>query len=642
MSKLQDSVNSLFHSFSNNRQQSIEEMWRDAYNVFNRIVDSSKSGKKGEGENWRSDAFLGTTRQKIVAAAAILTDTMLQGGRINYFLETSAIAKEALEEADFPEDFYEDNKEKMTALIDTQLGWAGADLQLRKGILSGALYGDAYARLILDEHTKTYFRQIQDTVLAEAPDALRFELQKDIMTYPKWEHLSIWDCFTDLEDKNPRTNLGFFHRSFTRKAELKKLLRINDEGVIPKNLKKVLESSDTDSIDSSTTTSPKYDSINTTLHNLRTLDFYGRVKSGELKSFLTHHLPTMLDSFDFPEDGEDEIEAHLLLAGTGNEIVRVSAVDEALGRPIFWTPWEDDTEDAVKSTGVADNCMNTQHLLNSTFRALIDNQVLSGNALLGVKEEHLMEKIDEITPGKKIRLSPECPDVRQALQNFQIQDVSPGLIQVFGVIGQMLEEDSNIPRVQQGIEASREETAFSMSQRLEKSGKYFGQVVRNYDDGFIEQMIQYIYHYNMLDPEVTVGKGDYEVQALGFSSFQDKVTRLNGLRQFFEIALSHPELFEKLKLESLFREFARMLDLDPEQVTYSEDEIAQQKQQEAVEMQAAMEDAQLDKEAKEATTSRDKALAAESLSRTQKMAEDTKMDQLKTIDELTNKQEQTQ
>jgi len=636
MSRLQESVNSLFKSFSNNRQQSIEGMWRDAYNVFNRIVDSSKKMKVGEGENWRSDAFLGTTRQKIVAAAAILTDTMLQGGRINYFLETSAISKEALEEAGFPEDFYEDNKEKMTALIDTQLGWAGADLQLRKGILSGALYGDTYARLILDEHTKTYFRQISETVSKDVPDALRYELQKEVKTYPKWEHLSIWDCFTDLEDKNPRTNLGFFLRSFTRRAELKKLLRINDEGVIEGNLKKVLEMADKDSIDQSSTTSPKYDSINTTLHNLRTLDFYGRVKSGELKNFLRHHLPSMLEEFDFPEDDEDEMEAHLLLAGTGNEIVRVSPVDEALGRPIFWTPWEDDTEDTVKSTGVADNCMNTQHLLNGTFRALIDNQVLSGNALLGVKEEHLMEKIDEITPGKKIRLSPECPDVRMALQNFQIQDVSPGLIQVFKVISQMLEEDSNIPRIQQGIEASREETAFSAAQRLEKSGKYFGQVVRNYDDGIVEPIIQYIYHYDMLDPEVTAGKGDYEVQAQGFSSFQDKVTRLNGLRQFFEIALSHPELFEKLKLENLFREFARMLDLDPEQVTFSEEEIQEQKQQEAIEMQAAMEEAALDKEAKEATTARDKALAVESASRTNKMNEDVKMDQLKTVDELTN------
>jgi len=639
MSNLQGTVSGRFESFSANRQKCIEPKWRDAYNVFNRIVSTNKDQKSGEGEGWRSDAYLGTTRQKIVAAAAIVVDTMLQGGRINYVLQTSGLSREALEEAGFPEAFYEDNKEKMEALIDDQLSWAQADLSMRKGILSAATYGETYAKIVVDEHTRAFFRMIQDTVSPEVPDALRFEYQKEVSAFPKWEHLSVWDCFTDLEDRNPRTNLGFFHRSYARKEELKRLMRADETGVIQQNVKKVLDASDEATPDKSATVNPKLENLNTTFHNLRLLDYYGRVKVSELKTYLANYLPDMLEEFEFSDDEEDsnsEIDAHILMAGTGNEIIRITPIDDVLGRPVFYVPWEDDTDDAVKATGVADNCMNTQHILNSIFRAVVDNQKLSGNALLGVKEEFLADDVGELVPGKKIRLDPNCPDIRQAIQNFQVQDISGGQIQVFGLVAQMLEEDSNIPKIQQGMDTRRDETAFSVAQRLEKSGKYFGQIVRNFDDGFVEQIIQYMYHYNMLDPDVTQGKGDYDVQALGFSSFQDKVTRLNGLRQFFEIALSHPEVFEKLKLENLFREFARMLDLDPEQVTFSEEEIAAQKAQEAQEAQVAQEQAQIEMEQKQAAIRRDNSQATINTVHANKANEELKMAQREAVREATN------
>jgi hypothetical protein len=639
MSNLQDSVNELFRSFSSNRQQTLEPRWLDSYNVFNRIIDASKHEKKGEAENWRSKAYLGTTRQKIVSAAAIIVDTMMQGGKINYMLQASEMSKEVLEAAGFPEDYNEDTKEKQEALIDDQLGWAKADLEMRRGILSGAIYGDSYAKVVLDDHTTTSFKPIEGTLLKEAPEALRFQFSKESRTYPKWQHISNWDVFTDLEDPDVRTNLGFFHRSFTRPAELKRMMKADDEGVIKRNLKLSLDASKESTPDTSATTSPKYNALNTTFNNLRLLDFYGFVDSGKLKTFLQDNAPDMLDDFDL-EDEDGEVEVHLLLAGTNNLIVKVSTIDETLGRPVFHVPWEDDTEDSIGATGVADNCMNTQHLLNGIFRAIVDNQKLSGNALLGVKEEHLMESFNEIVPGKKIRLSPDCPDIRQALQNFQIQDVSGGLIQVFNIVSQMLEEDSNIPRIQQGIEASREETAFSASQRLEKSGKYFGQIVRNYDDGFVEAIISYMYRYNMIDPDVKIGKGDFDVQALGFSSFQNRITRLNGLRQFLELALSHPDIFEKLKLENLFREFARMLDLDPEQVTFSEEEVAEREAREAELARQAQEQAQLESAQKESIVNLNNSQAAMNAVNTNKANEELKMKQVETVADLTNNENQ--
>lgn len=640
MSNLQDYVNNLFTSFSQNRQQAVEDSWTDARNAFNRIIDTTKHTKSGEGENWRSSAYLGSTRQKIVAATAIIVDTMLQGGRINYLLQPSEMSREALEMAGFPEDYHEDNREKMEAIIDDQLSWAQADLQYRKSILCSAIYGGTFAKIESDEHTMTSFRPIAETINPDVQEALRYEFQRNDVTYPKMRHLSIWDCFTDLENLNPRSNLGFFHREFTRKAEVKKMLSRNDYGLLEDKLKAALKASDEVAPDSTATTNPKLDDLNTTFHNLRVLDFYGRVPTVKLRGFLENHAPDLIPEFDIDEDLEDdsceETEVHMFLVGTNNTIVKITPVDDVLGRPVFYVPWEDNVEDSLKDVGVGDNCMNTQHLQNSIFRAIVDNQALSGNALLGVKEEHLMEKFDEVVPGKKIRISPDCQDIRQALQNFQIQDVSSGLIQVFNLVSQMLEDDSNIPRIQQGGEARREETAYSISQRLEKSGKYFGQIVRNFDDYYTEPIIRYMYYYNMIDPEVQAGKGDYDIQALGFSSFQDRVVRLAGLREFFEIALAHPEVFERLKLENLFREFSRMLDLDPDQVTYSEEEVAEKEAREAEEAQRQAELEALDMQQKQAAIARDNSQATINTVHANKANEELKLKQREAVQEALN------
>ena len=99
-----------------------------------------------------------------------------------------------------------------------------------------------------------------------------------------------------------------------------------------------------------------------------------------------------------------------------------SPVDEILGHPVFDVEW-DDSLDSVYATSVADNCMDTQHLMNGIYRALVDNLNLSGNSMLAIKEEMLEDNLKETAPGAVARLDPE---VEHGAQNHGLAEGAMG------------------------------------------------------------------------------------------------------------------------------------------------------------------------------------------------------------------------
>ncbi len=653
-SDLEKSLSDLFSTYEQNRT-TLETKWRANYETFRRCCeDTKKQFKKGEGEGWRSDAKLGTTHQKIIQAAAIIIDTMMAGGRINYLLELDPWMREEMESRGIPENALDDAIEKMQGRIDSYFMWSNADRQMMKHALSGAIYGDTYARNLIDLRRESFWRPVEGTEIQGRPDLLRWEKEFREEEFPRWTWWSNWDVFTDLEDLDMQNNAGTFFRWFTNKYDLSKQLRVDDPSLIKENLRNYLQSKVDEATDSNTveddngsnTLSPKYDSLEITRKNVRILDFVGKMPVAEVKQYLLERATEeMRDLFDevyadiFEANAEDEdynpeIEIVASFVGQDKVMVKFAPGNPYSGRNVFRAPWEDSIDD-IDAVGVSDNCYDTQFLLDGIYRAIIDNQKLSGNVILGIKEELLVEPVKEIKPGLTIRVSPECPDVRQALQPVVIPDVTMGLINAFNLTAGLLEDDSAIPRIQQGQEPNRAETAFSASTRLDRSGKYFGQVVRNFDEGLVEPIVSWDYDYIMASSEYFEGKGAYRVQALGFTSYQNRVIKLNGLMQFLQIALSHEGIYEALNLSNIFRELAKMLDLDPDQIAYAPEELEARKEQERAAQQAAME---MEAAQKQAAIARDESLARINNVSAQAKAQESRLKQMEAVETLLNPQ----
>jgi hypothetical protein len=104
------------------------------------------------------------------------------------------------------------------------------------------------------------------------------------------------------------------------------------------------------------------------------------------------------------------------------------------------------------------------------------------------------------------------------------------------------------------------------------AGKYIGGVIKNFDEGTLEPVCQDFYDYNMEDPDIKTGKGNFIAKALGYSSYQDRVIRLNKVMQALQIAMSNPEMSREVKMGDILKVVYESLDVDAAKVLKSEDD----------------------------------------------------------------------
>jgi hypothetical protein len=199
------------------------------------------------------------------------------------------------------------------------------------------------------------------------------------------------------------------------------------------------------------------------------------------------------------------------------------------------------------------------------MRSFEDNKKLSANVITALKRRFIKGKMPEdITPGMKLELSEDCDDARKAIQSIVIPDVGESLVSLLTMAMPMLDDASMVPRLAQGYTDPNVQTATEVSVRQAQASKYMGMLIRNLDEGIIEPMVQYFYEYNMGDDAVQDGKGNYIVQGLGFSAFQNKVERRKMLQEMLALALSSPELIRRTNFDALYRDLIKAIDLDPD------------------------------------------------------------------------------
>jgi hypothetical protein len=281
------------------------------------------------------------------------------------------------------------------------------------------------------------------------------------------------------------------------------------------------------------------------------------------------------------EDSGDDVEVLVVMAN--GRIIRFVRIDEN-ERPFFHVIWENQ-EDGQGGNSVADNLDEVQQLMNGAFRTFEDNKKMSSNIILAMKEAQIIGEIKSFVHGMKINIDEDASSINDAIQQLVIQDTGDSILQMIDLLYKLADDESNIPRIQQGSTSDGVQTAFEMSQLLEKSGKYLGAVIRKYDV-MIKSMVSSFFDFNMED-ETPTGQGNYQVVANGFTSFQNKLTKLSALRSALELLAVNPEMSEGIKKEEMFKEFLELLDIDGNrwEMNDEEKESFQAQQQQASQLE---------------------------------------------------------
>ena len=305
------------------------------------------------------------------------------------------------------------------------------------------------------------------------------------------------------------------------------------------------------------------------------LEFWGRVPARIVADFED----TLKDrdqgpaSTEYENDG-DEIEIMAVVAG--DEVIRY-ARNEPGHRPFYRSPWEINL-DQPTGTGVADNLEGIQLVLNGMIRAFEDNKKLSGNVMVIANDAATGDWDGVFKPGLKISASDTVDDVRKAIQQFIIQDVGDTLLSGIALYERYGDDASQMPKIMQGatLDKRKPDTFSEMNMLMQNAGKYVGGVIKNLDEGTLEPVTQDFFDYNMEDPDIERGKGNFIAKSLGFSSYQERVVRLNKIMQAMNIAMATPEMAKEVKMGDILKIVYDALDVDSAKVLKSAKEKAEE------------------------------------------------------------------
>jgi len=565
-----------FSNFEQNRRTFQDKCDRN-HRAFIR-EEADETWKKGEGSEWRSKTYLGKTREKVMSAAAMVMDTILQGGQIPYAYKASPWQPEASDPNAMAN--IEADLAAMTKLTNQQLVDTHADRQIMKHVLSQALYGITWSKKIVHTVKRNGWRKQTLTVdgiydYGRTQSADTWSKWSSNIAAPGWVYVPVWDIFPDVEfPDSVQDASGIFHRQIVSPHWLmSKLGRpfFLDDGLRAAAATSMSQNSGSTPYLSGST---DYTSLAPMLRDVKFRDnmltykeYWGRIPRAmaeEIEAYIATMSPEGAPpAAPIPDNYAPGDEVEVMACTCGGYLVRYSR-QEPDNRPFAFAKCEDNIEEATP-WGIADNCEPLQLVVNGAMRSFEDNKKLSANVITALKRRYIKGKMPEdITPGMKLELSEDCDDARKAVQSIVIPDVGESLVSLLTMAMPMLDDASMVPRLAQGYTDPNVQTATEVSVRQAQASKYMGMLIRNLDEGIIEPMVQYFYEYNMGDDGVKNGKGNYIVQGLGFSAFQNKVERRKMLQEMLALALSHPELIRRTNFDALYRDLIKAIDLDPD------------------------------------------------------------------------------
>ncbi len=587
-------VEIIFKNFQENRKD-LQLKWQQNIDDFNCVLTETLKG--GESIGWRSKVVPPSTKIKVLSAYSVVIDMLLQGGKIPFMMAPSPWDNVVLDDLpDEQREIVEESINDATNKIEQQLQDCNGDRELMKSVFCKAIYGESISKRFVHEVVRKGFKKT-----SLAPEGLRndgqFErwepYQKTIKS-PGVRFVSLWNIFRDLESDDLQAGVGIIERNMVSAYDLRNKMGqpfwIDSE--ILEALKEAPEK------DGSQTEAVETDSLPPELRNvvhrqktIQELECHVRVPRVVVEDFEKElagnegYNRGFYGEIDRYNDG-DEIE--IIATVHGKRVTRF-IINPDDNRPYYRDIWEIKLDHA-ESTGIPDNNHQIFIVLTGMVRAFVDNKTLSANVLLAIKERYLPDFDKELIPGKNIPISDDCDDVRKALQQVVIQDVGETLLSAIGMFERYQDEVTMLPKISQGatLEKDKPDTLGEIQILQANAGKYLGGVIKNTDERWTEPVVNDFHQYNMADPDEQKGKGNFTGKALGFSSFQDRVTRLTKIMQGLNLVMSSEALMVESKLRDLLKEIWKALDIDPDQALKSREDKAEE-QQAAIERQAQQE-----------------------------------------------------
>jgi len=567
-SSLVQYITSLFEAFKSARKP-WEEMWIELWhNFLGEYQESTVWRKKTEGKGGRSRAFVKLTALKCHTAHSKIIDVLFPGkGEVPFDMiplfyrelgldiekarSIVADAKERLREH-FRDIEFEETCD--TAILEMCiLGTAvlkGPIVEMRsREVIRPRMVGGVPLSNISNENALT--RAYEMTIVEEP--------------VPVIDYIPLWEYYTDINAKSNKDAIGEIHFQRLLPEQFRRLANV--PGYIKENVLEAARRATSDDPNDM-----KYVQLGDNYMGVQgekdkrvsVLEYWGLVP-----------LRMLIEAgAEIPEDLEvdspdADVEALVVLAADG---IVCKATVNPLKERVFWVCPYKKRPGVIYGTGVAEMMRDSQKIINSAVRLLIDNKALSGPGMVGINLDRINTKKTrdlDIYPGKTWYIRGNFSP-REAIDTVKFNDVSQDILQLIQTFERFADEETGLPKYTSGEQDSfLNKTATGMSMLMAQANINLKTVLKNIDNCWIEPIVE-AFHKWFADFVPGYAPIPIKIKAMGAESLIAKELKLENYMRFMQ-ATASPQDAIFMDRTKLIKNIARIL--DTEDVLRTEEEM---------------------------------------------------------------------
>jgi hypothetical protein len=571
----------LFNKFKDARRY-WEIIWEECFwNFLGEYQPNLRWRRETEGQDQFSRIFVKLTTLKCNTAHARITDALFKGRDLPFSYDPLDETTLGLDKISATKITAEVRRNRMD-----HFKKIGLRETLSSATLELAIMGTAVIKgPIMDSDSRPV---VKERMIGGIPasefgiDELQsYDLTTEVDEFHTYAHVPLLEYYVDPNAKKPSRSIA--EMQFTRMLPAEFMQFKNLPGYDPEKVKTASKQTavHTDEDDDGRRI---YMGDNLTGNNapkdskINVLDFWGLVPAGMLRAEGVKDIP------DDIED-DDQVEANVVLGGDG--VVLRAVYNDLKERPFYVCPYKE-VPFSCYGHGVAWSMLDSQKIINSSARLIIDNKAMSGVGMTAINLDKIntrRTKNLKVYPRKTWFLKGTA-NASEAIQPVVFPDITRGLQELMTQFERFADEETGIPKYSHAQQTSfLNKTATGMSMLMGAMNINLKPVLENIDEYWIVPIVQSDYEWYMSMEEGP--KIPLKVKAKGTESLIAKELRLDNLMKAMQVS-NNPQDSAYLNRDKIMHEVFDILDVSD--VVRSEEEIEAQRQQQ----QEAMGDANQD------------------------------------------------
>ena len=606
-----------FQEYKDARKET-ENEWLKDLRQYQGIYEPDVLARLDAASGSRSKVFVGLTRTKVMAAYSRIIDLLFQHGDVFFSVDPTPVPQidplKAMEMRQMAMDqimmasgqdpmmnqdlvqarmmelegeFLELEKEialeaaeSMTIDIEDQLIETNAEMKLKESMLEACIFGSGAVKAGTVRIDK---KQSYSKMLDPETGEQGYALSVVETVAPDVESVSIFDLYPDpycttLEDCD-----GLFRRHVLTRRQMRDLADLPqfDSDMVRYLLKIHRNGNHTE--EDHETTRRRIAGINENSESNRfvVMEYWGTVDGYELEEH----------GIELPEGSDLSDDYSACVWFCDGKVLKVM-LNPITGYkiPYHIFPYERSPHQ-FWGTGVPRMMRDSQGTMNTATRIWLDNMALSSGPMVEVNTDLLAAGEDptDIHPWR-VFLREGGDGSMPAVRWYQPVANANGLNQIVEIFRRFADETTSLPSYTHGEQTQGlNKTATGMSMLMGAANIALKSTIKNIDDFLIEPMIESLFHFNMEFGTNEKSKGDLRIVARGSTALVQKEVQSQRLLQFLSIVGDNSG--GVVKQTELLREIAQSMDIDPDKIMKTEEQIALEQQQQQQLLQAQMQQA---------------------------------------------------